>query len=323
MASPADDDPMDRDYEIRMLDSISSMFSQRPRTYRELGRATLGAVAAISIGCSDGTGPGLSPPPTQPIVFMRPFSGWDIVRINPDGTGETALTTNPRDDMNPSWSPDRKRIAYVSSRADGIGVYVMDADGTNQRLVFHPELAEVHAPDKPAWAPDQQWLAYFERFNLIRVRLDGTDERAIGEGAEPSWSPDGQRIAFVLNGGISASNIDGSDRRLVVASGSYPAWSPDGRRIAYAAGDRGARFIYTVNVDGTDVRRITEITDSTKVTDESPAWSPDGGWIAFQRQHGCVSLVYCIGAWDIFVTRADGTDLRQVTTNGKSVRPSW
>ena len=109
----------------------------------------------------------------------------------------------------------------------------------------------------------------------------------------------------------------------VIASGSTPAWSPDGRRIAYAAGDFTGRFIYTVNADGTNVRRVTAMTDSMKITDDSPAWSPDGRWIAFQREHGCVSPVYCIGAWDIFVTRSDGTDLRQVTTEGKSVRPSW
>src|SRR5687767_3582778 len=105
-----------------------------PRIYLKLGRVTLGVAAAISISCGDGTGPGLSPLPTQPIVFMRQPSGWDILRINPDGTGETTLTTNPRDDTFPSWSPDRTRIAYVSSRADGTGVYVMDADGNNQRL---------------------------------------------------------------------------------------------------------------------------------------------------------------------------------------------
>ena len=178
---------------------------------------------------------------------------------------------------------------------------------------------------EPAWSPDQQWLAYPKAFSLVRIRLDGTGERVITDGAAaPSWSPDGQRIALALNGGIAVSNLDGSDRRPVVAPGVDPAWSPDGRRVAYAAGDRGASFIYTVNVDGTEIRRVTTpTTDSTKTTDLSPAWSPDGRWIAFQREHGCVSLLYCIGSWDIFVTRADGTDLRKVTTDGNSVRPSW
>ncbi len=294
----------------------------RPRSTNGVLRVTA-IVATISIGCTDGTGPTPSPLPTQPIVFMRPVSGFDIVRINPDGTGETTLTTNPRDDTHPSWSPDRTHIAFVSTRADTIGVYVMDADGKNQRLVFPPKLAELYLHVRPAWSPDQLWLAYFEQFNLVRVRLDGTAKRVIGEGGAPSWSPDGQRIAFMWDGGISVSNIDGSDRRRIVASGSLPAWSPDGRRIAYAAGDVGKRFIYTSTVNGADVRQITRLTDSTHVTDDGPVWSPDGSWIAFHRAHGCVSLVYCISVSDIFITRADGTGLRQVTTAGKSVWPSW
>ena len=219
----------------------------------------------------------------------------------------------------------RKRIAYVSSRQDGTGVYVMDADGSNQRFVFRPDFGTWLHTSEPTWAPDQQWLAYVKGLSLIRVRLDGTGERVLGDGFAPSWSPDGQRIVFVWNRGIMVSNADGGDRRTV-ATGLDPAWSPDGQRIAYAAGVPDTTFIYTVNADGSDVRRITtEMTNSPTTGDLSPVWSPDGHWIAFQRAYrlGCVNPLYCVATWDIFVTRSDGTDLRKVTTDGKSVRPSW
>jgi Tol biopolymer transport system component len=291
-------------------------------------RVALGAISAVALGCGDGTGPAdAARLPTQPIVLARlGNTGWEIVRVNPDGTGATTLTSNPGDDIYPSWSPDRTRIAFLSSRTQGDGVYVMDADGNNQRLAFRPPFGLAYTSAEPAWAPDQEWLAYGDGGSVNRIRLDGTELRRVGDGDAPSWSPDGQRIAFTWNGGIMVANTDGSDRRSVVALGVDPAWSPDGRRIAYATGRYAASFIYTVNVDGTDRRRVTtEMAESPGTTDLSPAWSRDGEWIAFQREYWVCSgrERSCKGFYDVFVTRADGTDLRKVTTDGASVRPSW
>ena len=293
---------------------------------RALVCLALGAIVTLVVGCGDGTGPSDAPLPTQPIVLARLGStGWEIVRVNPDGTGALTLTTNPGDDIYPAWSPDRSRIAFFSSRPQGEGVYLMDADGNNQRFAFRPPFGLSYMNSKPAWTPDQQWLAYSEWSTLWRVRLDGTQELALGAGDSPSWSPDGQRIAFRSNG-LVVANADGSDRRPVVALGADPAWSPDGRRIAYATGTYGASFIYLVNVDGTDRRQVTtDMAESPSTTDLSPAWSPDGRWIAFQREYEVCSgqARSCKGFYDVFVVRADGTGLRQVTTDGGSVRPSW
>jgi Tol biopolymer transport system component len=296
----------------------------------------LGAAIASVVGCNDGTAPdaGL---PTQPIVLMRLTStGWDIVRTNPDGTGEVTLTPEPYEATYPSWSPNHTRIAFLSSRPDASGVFIMNADGSGQRLAFRPPSGLI--PPAPAWAPDQQWLAYgngsFFESSVVRIRLDGTQAQTLGEGRAPSWSPDGSRIAFTtgsgfdegVDDGIDVSNIDGRDRRSVIKPGLDPAWSRDGRRIAYAAGEFGASFIYTVNVDGTDRRRITtEMPGSLQTTDLSPVWSPDGRWIAFQRQYSvCTGQPpTCTGGYNIFVIRSGGTDMRQVTKDGESVRPSW
>jgi Tol biopolymer transport system component len=301
-------------------------------------RLTLGAIAAFVLGCGDATAPRDRPGadattlPAQPIVFARFGSiGWDIVRVNPDGTGEITLTTNPGDDIYPSWSPDRTTIAFLSSRPDGAGVYTMNGDGSDQRLAFVPSgMAYMRA--KPAWTPDKQWLAYGDGYSVTRTRIDGTDPRVLGAGDAPSWSPDGQRIVFESGGVFSTSdsilvaNSDGGDRRLVAESGLDPAWSPDGRRIAYASGQWAQSYIYTVNIDGSDRRQVTtDMAESPVTTDLSPTWSPDGKWLAFQREYQVCSgqTKSCSGSYDIFVIRADGTDLHKVTSGGTNVRPSW
>jgi TolB protein len=68
--------------------------------------------------------------------------------MNADGTGQTNLTKNVAGDWSPAWSPDGKKIAFVSQRDGNLEIYVMNADGTGQtRLTDNP------APDEyPAWS---------------------------------------------------------------------------------------------------------------------------------------------------------------------------
>src|SRR5262245_5072815 len=60
-----------------------------------------------------------------------PGSADDVYSMNPDGTAVTRLTTDPAEDIQPSLSPDGKRIVFVSARANPAGsIYVMNVDGT-------------------------------------------------------------------------------------------------------------------------------------------------------------------------------------------------
>ena len=140
------------------------------------------------------------------IVFATVrFDNYEIYVMDADGGNQENLTNHPVDDMDPDWSPDGTKIAFVSNRNDGVyQVYVMDADGTNQiRLTYGPR-----RKSHPDWSPDGQKIAFTvypdhiedeERVPHIAVMDSNGNNRKRHEdqASEPSWSPDGHQIAFV------------------------------------------------------------------------------------------------------------------------------
>jgi Tol biopolymer transport system component len=214
----------------------------------------------------------------------------DIYTVRVDGTGERRLTNSdsgvsPYNGL-PTWSPDGTRIAFTSGRDQNRGIYLMNADGSNQVRL---NSSSSYASDNPTWSPDGAKIA----FAAGRVGLDTTFD------------------IFVIN-------VDGSGERRLVSLPTqdfYPAWSPDGTRIAFFSVRRdfsGSHALYAINADGTGVVKLAEAVWPARL----PTWSRDGEQLAFASYPPWTS--------DICIVRADGTGFAHLMNNAaRDATPLW
>ena len=284
------------------------------------------------------------------LTFVSNRDGrFEIYVMDINGKNQRRLTNNHHDDWNPSWSPDGRRIAFMSNREgkfiDGIPmseIYVMDADGGNQlNLTNNP-----HYDSSPSWSPDGRRIAFasdregkFINFEIYVMDADGGNQQRLTNNPHgdrtPSWSPDGERIVFStrrdghfknkfgITYEIYVMDADGGNQQRLTNNRKNdwePSWSPDGRRIAFAS-DRRGNFenyeIYVMDADGENQRKLT----NNRRHDNSPSWSPNGKRIAFSSHRDRRGN---FENYEIYVMDADGRNQQNLTNNPHSDgTPAW
>jgi dipeptidyl aminopeptidase/acylaminoacyl peptidase len=275
------------------------------RPYGQLWVMTLADGKATRLGA--GKEPSGNPnwsPDSQWIAYSgRVGDKAGLAIAHPDGTGARFLAemtgTNsplPTTGKTVAWSPDGKRIAFVSSVPGP-----ETADATGDPIVITRYLYKPDAGEGNTRFNDNRRLHIF----VVDVASGGIEQLTEGTHYEHSidWSPNGDEIAFISNREPNEDQFfnydlftlkvaDKSIRRLTSTENAEyrPRWSPDGKTIAYEATKRGLTdlettmedtHVWTIGADGTNRRELGRAIDNRQ---GPPEWTADGRAVLFTVQ---------------------------------------
>ena len=174
----------------------------------------------------------------------------------------------------------RTKIAYVGEDEGSRELYVMDYDGFTPRQVTAHGFLNI----SPAWSPDRRFLVYTSYRKPTRRNIEIIELRS------------GKRYTLVSLPGMNIT----------------PALSPDGSKLAFATSKDGNSEIYTMEMKGRSLVRLTV----NRAGDLSPSWSPNGQELVFTSDRG--------GGPQIYGMNADGSNVRRLTFQGNyNAAPSW
>lgn len=199
------------------------------------------------------------------------------------------------------------QIAFASARSGLPQIYLINADGTDLKLITSMETGAC----QPSWSPDGLQLVFispcreraeffensYNDASLYLINADGTGLRPLttvpGSDFDPDWSPDGKRIAFTsLRDGTKDIYVitlqSGNVTRLTkveqpVQENSQPSWSPFGNQIGYTVKRYGAYQVWVMSDLGEGKAQIARSGQS--LWDYLPTWGPDGETVIFNQRN--------------------------------------
>jgi TolB protein len=232
-----------------------------------------------------------------------PRQTFRMVVTDADGENPRVMVESAQPIMSPAWSPDGRRIAYVSFENNRSEIYVQDLrSGARKRVSARPGVNGA-----PAWSPDGRQLALSlsrqdGNLDIYTLNLDSQMLTRLTSGAaidtEPAWSLDGQQIYYTSDatGGPQVYRVpaQGGASQRVTFEGKYnarPRMSPDGKQLAVVHNDRGNYRIALVDL----ARSYTQVLSDGR-QDESPSFAPNGETLIYATREGKRGVLATVSA---------------------------
>ncbi len=250
----------------------------------------------------------------------------NIYVIDSDGINQKQLTTSAKNYF-PSFSPNGKKILFVSFWEGNKQIYTMNPDGTDPKKLTKSGEDD----DWPVWSPDGKKVLFIRtpsskdtspQSHIYVMDNDGTDTKKItdkgGRYLFLSWSPDGKKIGFVSIGTSTSTqntdiffvDADGSNLKKIFdgKTDSYHAWSPDWNLIVFNSESK----LSLVDSKGSNLKNLTDGYGPIE-------WSPNGKKIAYRK--GKLNQDYTI--YDLCVVNSDGSGAKRLTHDKNVHTFSW
>jgi len=248
-----------------------------------------------------------------------------LVISDSDGENARPALSSNEPIISPVWSPDGRKVAYVSFESRKPVIYVHEL-ATGRRTVLSNQKGNNSAP---AWSPDGRSLAIAlskdGNTQIYRINADGTGLRRLTRGysidTEPQWSPDGKSIYFTSDRGGSPQIYrmstegegDGTAQRVTFKLGfvTSPRISPDGKNLVYVARVGGA---YRLHLQDLASGEVMALSDGNR--DETPTFAANGRYVLFAARSGGKPVLMAVSI--------DGKNKQILSLPGADIRePAW